>query len=164
MRPLKSITSMAEAFEAHDAGEIDAPRLDDAIWLVLTGMVGSASDLAKLPGPVADYYASRYLQFEVGNGGFAQAAYNIPDYFGPAAKGYRARGLPEAAALIDKAALIVEEERAKFDADDIGDLFEQFEDSELADFDEELDDVGFWADESRLAHVLRHRDTFLSVG
>ncbi|WP_407493457.1 hypothetical protein [Pseudooceanicola sp. MF1-13] len=42
-------------------------------------------------------------------------------------------------------------------------MFEQFEDSALVAFDQDLDRVGWWADEARMAHMLRHRSESLAV-
>ncbi|WP_407493458.1 DUF4375 domain-containing protein [Pseudooceanicola sp. MF1-13] len=116
MVSLSSITTLAQAFDLFDRSEIDAFTLDDAVYLKLTNVIGDAETLSRVLAPVADYYASRIMQFDVGNGGFAQAAYNIPDFFGPAAQGYRTLGLTEAADLIDRAAAIATQERAKFTA------------------------------------------------
>lgn len=48
--------------------------LNDAIWLLLSEKIHSVEDLEKYPPEVGVYYGSRLLQWEVGNGGFAQAA------------------------------------------------------------------------------------------
>ena len=112
------------------------------------------------------YYASRYMAWEVGNGGFAQAAYNIPEWFDLAALGYERLGLQRAAALIREAIAILEHEenRSKtFTATEIGELFQQFADSKLAKLDDRLDEVGWWATEQRLDYVRANRDAFRSI-
>ena len=52
---------------------------------------------------------------------------------------------------------------AKFHANDIGELFTQFTESRLSALDRELDDVGWWADDVRLAHVRANRDAFRAL-
>src|SRR5215813_172118 len=66
--------------------------LDDAVWLALCEKITAPSDLQRFQFPVTVYYASRLLQWEVGNGGFAQAAFNVPEWFELAAVGYRFLG------------------------------------------------------------------------
>ena len=45
-----------------------------------------------------------------------------------------------------------------FTASEIGGLFQQFSESDIAKLDSRLDQVGWWADEIRLAYVRENRD------
>jgi hypothetical protein len=56
-----------------------------------------------LAKPVLNYYASHLMESDVANGGFPQAAYNIPEPFEAAAYGYEAIGHIAAAEAIRKA-------------------------------------------------------------
>lgn len=164
----KNRPTAASLFAAWDAGEVSQSRFGDDLWLALTHITPTVGDLPKVAEPVRHWYASRYMEFDVGNGGFAQAAYNIPEWFGAAAEGYRALGLEDCAALIDEAALIVEEERKRFTASDIGELFDQFSESRLDELDrrdgpDTLDKIGWWAADRRMAYTLANREAFLAL-
>jgi hypothetical protein len=160
-RKLSSFKDVADAFSAFENGEIAIGLFDDALHVVLSHHLHGIAELLKAPRPVALFYAARYIEFEVGNGGFSQAAYNRPDWFGLAAEGYREFGLPQAAQLIDKAAAMLASERRSFTATEIGELFEQFQESKLAELDNELDSCGWWATEQRIAYVMANRESFL---
>jgi hypothetical protein len=94
----------SELFDQHASGELDTNELDDALWLALCKFVDDRHEsFAGLPLAVRNYFASRYVECEVGNGGFAQAAYNVPHLFDAAREGYSALGLDGAADLIAEA-------------------------------------------------------------
>ena len=161
-RKLSSFKELADAFSAFESGEIDIELFDDVVHIVLSYHLGDISDLQAAPRPVALFYAARTIEFDVGNGGFAQAAYNYPDWFQLAAEGYREFGLPDAAQLIDNAAAMLSRERRFFTATKIGQLFGQFQESKLARLDSELDACDWWAIEQRIAYALRNRESFLA--
>ncbi|MDA9865414.1 DMP19 family protein [bacterium] len=161
VRKLSSFNDLDDAFLAFDKGDVDRDMLDDALHTVLSHHIWDAPTLLKAPRPVANFHAARTIEFDVGNGGFAQAAYNNPDFFDFAAEGYRAFGLMDAAKLIDKAATMLPRERRFFSATKIGELFEQFQESKLSKLDANLDRVGWWAIEQRISYALTHRDAFL---
>ncbi len=163
-RELSSFKDIAEGFQAFERGEIDIDLFDDVLHTVLSYHLMDLGDLNAAPRPVALFYAARTLEFDVGNGGFAQAAYNYPDWFGLAAEGYRAFDLPLAAERIEKARTLLPGERRLFTATRIGHLFEQFQESRLAKLDSDLDGCGWWAIEARIAYAVRHKDSFLAPG
>ena len=68
--------------------------LDTAIWLCLIQAICEPADLDRFEPAVSHYFASRLLQWDVANGGFAQAAVNIAPWFERAAAGYQAIGAP----------------------------------------------------------------------
>jgi hypothetical protein len=151
-----------------EAGEIGegASGFDDQLWILLTSRIDTPEEAASLPEPVWVYLASRWLEWEVGNGGFPQAAYNIPGWLPLGEKAYRKLGLDRAAELIGRAQELVRQGEArddKFDARDIGELFEQFTESQLSALDKELDAVEWWADDVRLAYVRANRDAFRTL-
>ena len=136
---------------AADATEIlDDSNLDDQLWTLLCARVSDPSSIRDAPAPVGHYYASRLVQWEVGNGGLTQAAYSAPLWFEQAAAGYDELGKKDVAALLRRARLIIPD-----DADDLEALEDQFEalDSELFEMDWEIDDL-------RVAYVREHRDAF----
>lgn len=155
--------TIVELMDADEKGELSDEDFDDALWLLLVDRIDSPADLARLDRAVFVYFASRIMEWEVGNGGFAQAAYNIPEWFDAAASAYRELGLPDAASLIGEAADIMnsgEHRGQKFDAPSIDGLFRQFAGSKLAKLDDKLDSVGWWADDRRLRHVRGNRASF----
>lgn len=153
--------TLAEAFDAFGRGEVTEAWMDDKLWLSLCEVMPGADDVSGVPAPVLNTYASRLIQWDVGNGGFAQAAYNYRDWFPAAAAGYRALGLDAAADLIGEgSAILARLPDDAFDADEIGDLFEQFAESALARLDARCDEVGWWADGPRLAYAVLHRAAF----
>jgi hypothetical protein len=158
-----SVSHLMDLDEAGQAGE-GANGFDDQLWVLLTARVDTPAQAASLPEPVWVYLASRWLEWEVGNGGFPQAAYNIPEWFELAELGYRKLGLDAAAALIGRARrMVTAGESRGFIARYIGVLFAQFRESKLAQLDAELDSVGWWADDVRLAYVRKNRGAFRSL-
>lgn len=142
-------------------------EFDDALWLLLCDL--SLRELEQLPPPVRHYFASRYLQWDVGNGGFAQAAYNIPEFFGPAADGYEALGYRDAARLIRDAMKYLPKERAELERKNllsatIDKVFDHFNESRMAAFDAKIREMPWEIDAERVAYVRKHRDVFRSLG
>ena len=159
-------TSISHLMDLDEAGRVGegANGFDDQLWTLLTARVDTPQQAASLPEPVWVYLASRWLEWEVGNGGFPQAAYNIPDWFELAELGYRKLGLDAAAALIGRARkMITRGESRGFIARHIGQLFAQFRESKLAKLDADLDSVGWWADDIRLDYVRKNRAAFRSL-
>jgi hypothetical protein len=157
-----SISELMDLDEAGAVGE-GAYGFDDQLWLLLTARIATPDQAASLPEQAWVYLASRWMEWEVGNGGFPQAAYNIPDWFELGEAAYRKLGLDAAAGLIARARTLIakgETRGGSFAALDIGNLFAQFRESELAKLDDELDAVDWWADEVRLAYVRQNRAAF----
>jgi hypothetical protein len=156
---------LKDTFDQYARGELSTSEFDDALWLALCNVVNDRDEaaFAALPTPVRLYFASRLVEWDVGNGGFAQAAYNVPHLFALAREGYAALGLPAAAALIARAEQLIAEGHGDFDVDledDIGEAFDEFAESPLAELDDEIDEAGWWATEQRTAYVLEHRADF----
>jgi len=140
---------------------------DDALWGVVSAAVDMYS-IGDLPEPVRVYFATRLLEWDVGNGGFAQAAMNYLDIFEHAAMGFESLDRPAIAALIRAAAEVAESEKANIDEAREGGVegaFEYFAEGDAFDkFDERLNEVG-WFDngEARLHYVRAHRDDFIKL-
>lgn len=157
--------SIAALLDADARGELDDSTLDDELWLLLTERISTPQDAGRFGKPVLLYYASRLVQWEVGNGGFAQAAYNVPEWFEAAALGYDELGLPGLGALIREAITLLptENRETTFDAQEIGELFGQFAESKLAQLDDRLEGTGWEADVRRLQYVRENRQAFRDV-
>jgi Domain of unknown function (DUF4375) len=155
--------TLPELLAAQRRGEVSTELLDDLLWYFMTERGGPADKPENSTGPVRDYVASRLIQWEVGNGGFAQAAYNCAEWFESAAEGYENIGLPEAAARIREASEHIEKQPSEFSQGEeatIERVFSEFEESALARLDEGLTEIGWWALEKRMAYVRKHIAAF----
>jgi hypothetical protein len=163
--PHHKFSSIAALMDADERGLVDDPTFDDELWLSLVELIATPQDVGRFAKPVVLYYASRLLQWEVGNGGFAQAAYNVPDWFELAAVGYDELGEPRFAAMIREAMTLLptENRETTFDSQEIGELFQQFSESKLARLDERLGEIDWEADAKRLQYVRDNRQVFREV-
>jgi hypothetical protein len=120
---------------------------DDALWLALSGRISSAAELAHYPPGVRMYFATRMVEWEIGNGGFSQVFENGVDEFFPDAKaGYLLLGDVASAQLLDRAAAAAGDEAA------------------LDALDASLDGPPWnglpWSDGKRISYARTHRDEF----
>ena len=92
--------TLREILKDDEESPIADVDLDDAVWLALCEKITGPNALQQFQFPVTVYYASRLLQWEVGNGGFAQAAFNVPEWFELAAVGYHTLGKTTAQSII----------------------------------------------------------------
>jgi hypothetical protein len=155
------LNSLDELME-RDARDDLEDDFDSELWRILCNRITSVESLKTWPVPVRAYYASRLLEWEVGNGGFAQAAMNIPEWFEEAAKGYEVLGKSKCAKLIRDVAVVVNQEVdniAKASVS-IEKAFEYFDESAFDHFDNQLDEVGWWSDEDRVDFVRANRESF----
>lgn len=129
-------------------------ELDDELWLLLIPILSSPDLVAGLPAPVRHYVASRWLEWEVGNGGFAGAALNIPEWFAMGAEGYAALGKFQSAALIREAAIQLSE----LDGDPRGGKREA--ERALESLDARIVDEEWYVTEERIAYVRRNAEAF----
>ncbi len=142
-----TFSSVRKLLETDSKSALSAEDLDTELWLLLTKKVREPSDLLNIPTSVGTYFASRYLQWEVGNGGFVQAAENVPEWFEAAEAGYSALGKHKSAALIHRAR----------------ELLEANDESGLEALDAEMLPEEWEIDEERVAFVRAHRLEFESV-
>jgi Domain of unknown function (DUF4375) len=164
-----NILPISICFERYEAGSMSISDFDYELWLYFMNgravSVACFKDITHLPISVQHYLASRYMEWEVDNGTFSQAAYNIPDWFEPAAAGYDAIGVPKAAAIIREARRILLAGASDFSKDknvSIGELFQEFEMSPLGRLDWTAKDIGWNAETKRIEYVLKHKDDFLT--
>lgn len=114
------------------------------------------------------FYACYDLNCQVGNGGFAQAAYNVPQLIPVAQKAIECFGRSEAASLCKEALSRLPVELAAHLAkgftgyDSLEDVFEHFNESDMADLDERIP-TEFWVDEQLQDLVEKNREDFESV-
>jgi len=170
VRHMKPDFTSVAALIAHDeTSPMERDNFDDALWLLLCEKVTSPEDLEAFRPPVGVYFASRYLEWEVGNGGFAQAAYNIPGWFELAAIGYAALGKPKAVQLIREAQALltnerkVSENKGLLNGAAIGDVFSHFNESSMAVLDTRIPEDEWWIDDERVDYVRNNKDAFRQI-
>ena len=140
-RPVSDVIATDEAAPMSDAD------FDDALWLALLGRISTAEDLRGFSPGVRMYFATRMVEWEIGNGGFGQVFENgIDDYFEEAMAGYR---------MLDDEASVGLILRAQGPQDD---------EPALDALDQELDGSPWngvpWSDELRVQYARSHRDEF----
>jgi hypothetical protein len=163
-----SFESIGALMCADEAGSVSDEEFDRNLWILLSRQVRSRGSHVSLSKPVLNYYASHLMESDVANGGFAQAAYNIPELFEAAADGYEAIGHKGAAQVIRKAYAMSKGEtgevaKLKGRGAGIGAIFKSFKKSTLADLANDLDGIGWWATADRLAYVRQHRIAFTEL-
>jgi hypothetical protein len=129
--------SPADVIDADQAEPMSVVEFDSALWSSLCGRVDAGANLSTWPQEVRAYYATRYVDWEVMNGGFRQAIANIPDIFPEAVAGYVLLGRSDLAELLRRA--LAASDLASLDA-----------------LDEDLD----VNDDLRVAFVREHRHAF----
>jgi hypothetical protein len=127
----------ADVIAADEVAPMSEENFDDALWSALCGRVDRGDDVMEWPVEVRAYYATRMVDWEVGNGGFRQALTNVPECFPHAIAGYELLGRPDLANLLRNA--LGAPDPAALDA-----------------LDEQLD----VNDDLRVAYVRAHRDAF----
>jgi hypothetical protein len=138
-------------------------ELDDAVWLDLSKKITVPSDLQRFEFPVTVYYASRLLQWEVGNGGFAQAAFNVPEWFELAAMGYRKLGKTAAESIILEVMQLLPENEEVARQLRTGEIEweEYFVDHDFSIYDDRAYASEEWEiDAERIAYVRANREAF----
>lgn len=158
--------SMNDVLEADARGELDDETFDDQLWACLISESGPLKPSEFEPA-VRTYVASWIIEGDVGNGGFAQAAYNNSQWFEDAAIAYEAMGLPLAGERIRKAMSLIADGAANFTRDPgvgIGEVFAEFCESALSDLNKGLEEIGWWAATGpRVGHVRANRDAFFRM-
>jgi Domain of unknown function (DUF4375) len=148
-------------FRDYELGTLGAEPFHDALSLAIPVQSDSEGRtyLSVLPDCVRTYYAAWAVSADVLNGGFAQAAFNNPQFFDDARLGFENLGLTRQAELIAKAQALIAKAEAKFKmpiSGDIGEHFEEFLESRLSKLDDELGDLDFWPIEQRTAYAVEH--------
>lgn len=163
--PLPSRPEIGAVFDSYADGSLPVAEFDDALWTFLCDRVNDREPtFGLLPITVQYYFASRYVEWEVGNGGFAQAAFNIPHLFELARLGYLALDLGAAASLIAEAQSLIAQGHAQFsdpEEAEIGELFEEFAESALSKLNDRTSEAG--GPRTAGAPMLLHTATILRV-
>jgi hypothetical protein len=157
--------SIRTVMERDIQGQMTDYEFADGVWLAVCDLISEPQDLDKFPEPFSNYFATRLLEWEVGNGGFAQAAMNIPEWFEPAAVGYERLGKPHLTEFIRRASMLAskEQDRISVASKNLEDAFSYFREGVFDEFDNQLDEIGWWMDEFRIKYVRQNREAFLEL-
>ena len=91
---------LRELVEQDALNPLNDDEFDHEVFCALFDRISTPKDVEQFRPQVGFYFASRLLQNDVCNGGFAQAALNIPQWFELAAAGYAALGKSKSAEII----------------------------------------------------------------
>ena len=137
---------LAEVIAADELVAMEDEDFDEAVWHSLCSRVEAIADLSEHTAGVRMYFATKLIEWEIGNGGFAQAIDNASEFFEEAIAGYRL--------LDDEASAVLLRRASERSADD----------DALASMDAQLDAPPWngvpWGDPMRLHYVRAHRDEF----
>jgi hypothetical protein len=161
-------STVAELIAHDERSLLPKSEFDDALWILLQDKIFSIEDASSFPRPVILYFASRYVQWDVGNGGFAQAAFNVPEWFELALEWYRLMGKASSASLLEEAIRLLPEEKAELDGKGLRDgtiaeVFEHFDQSRMSALDKRIVSEDWEVDEERVEYVRKNRDAFRGI-
>jgi hypothetical protein len=120
------------------------------------------------PQSVRYFYACYDINFQVGNGGFAQAAYNVPELIPIALEAFEHFECKDAIKLLRNVIDALPNELSEHDAKGFGydetleEVFEHFASSDLSAFDEDLPE-DFWVVPRLQRLIEENRQDFASV-
>ena len=153
------------------AKHVDAPydpKHRDFIERIASALYERCNDFPRWPESVRFFYACYDLNFQVGNGGFPQAAYNVPELIPVAQKAMEHFGCMEAAALCQEAVSMLPAELVEHLAKGLSinkslqNVFDHFTESRMAELDGRIPRE-FWVDDKLQELVQRTRKDFESV-
>jgi hypothetical protein len=144
------------------------PEHREFIEDIASALYDRHKSFARWPESVRHFYACYDINHQVGNGGFAQAAYNAPELLPIAQEAFEKFGRKQAADLCRRAVSMLPAELAEHAAkglthtESIQATFDHFKDSAMAQLDQSLPEE-FWADDMLQELVQKHRRDFVLV-
>ncbi len=159
--------SMKQILADHRDGPYD-PEHRDFVEDVASALYERHEQFSGWPECVQFFYACYDINYQVGNGGFAQAAYNVPELLPVAKRAFDQFGRKKAAALCQRAiAMLPTDVQAHLakglkDRPSLEEVFKHFDESKMAVLDKDLPEE-FWADDALQQLVERNRAAFESV-
>lgn len=159
--------SVREVLAGHEDAPYD-PKRREFLEQIASALYERHEHFPNWTERVRFFYACYDLNYQVGNGGFAQAAYNIPHLIPVAQRAFEHLDRPEAASLCKKAIQLLPTELGEHLAKGLNDrvslqeVFEHFRASDMTALDEQIP-MEFWADEALQDLVQRYRQEFESV-
>ncbi len=159
--------SMVKILADHEDAPYD-PEHREFIENIASALYERHACFTRWPESVRFFYACYDLNHQVGNGGFAQAAYNVPQLIPVAQKAFEHFGRKKAAALCQKALSMLPAELAEHlakgltDTESLEDVFDHLDESAMAKLDKRVPEE-FWADDKLQELVQQNRKEFESV-
>lgn len=142
--------------------------LSESVGDALYERLDDLGPIAGWPSAVRNFHVLQSLVNQVGNGGMAQAAYNIPELLPLAIQAYSELGCSNAAEFCSKAVRMLPNElkeqinKGIVDTNSIGDVFAHFNDSEFAGLNDKIPD-DFWVEERLNEYAVSNREHFISL-
>jgi len=159
--------SLVKILAGHVDGPYD-PERREFIEDIASALYERHEQFPQWPESVRLFYACYDINFQVGNGGFAQAAYNVPELLPVAQRAFERFGRKQAADLCRRAVSMLPAELREHlakglrDGPSIGEVFGHFRESDMAELDSNLPEE-FWADDALQDLVQQYRKEFESV-
>src|SRR5262249_31710528 len=100
---MTQFNSVSEIIERDEDAPMSVDDFNDTLWERLADIAPAHEKLNTFPTAVRFYYTGRYIKWQIGNGGFAQAAYNCPELFIHGVEAYTAINMPDMSKLLAKA-------------------------------------------------------------
>jgi hypothetical protein len=159
--------SLARILADHADAPYD-PEHREFIEKIASALYERHEDFSRWPESVRFFYACYDLNYQVGNGGFAQAAYNVPQLIPVAQKAFEHFGRLKAAALCQEAVSMLPAELAEHltkgftGSESLQDVFDHFSESRMAELDKRVPEE-FWVDDKLQELVQESRADFESI-
>lgn len=160
--------SLVKILADHVAEPYD-PEHREFIEYVADALYQRHEQFSQWPLSVRMFYVCYEINYQVGNGGFAQAAYNVPELLPIAQTAFEKFGCWQAAHLCGRAVSMLPAELQEHcanclraDRRTIEDVFEHFSESQMAALDENVPDE-FWVDDKLQQLVEQNQEDFESV-
>ncbi|MEQ1696298.1 MAG: hypothetical protein ABL901_10715 [Hyphomicrobiaceae bacterium] len=162
--------SLVALLDAHTDVPFEGDVLEERGFIerVAMALYDRHEQFSRWPESVRHFYACYDLNFQVGSGGFAQAAYNIPHLIPVAQEAFEQFGRTKAAELCSRAVALLPAELVEHMAkgftgeESLEGVFDHFNESAMNELSQNLPSE-FWADGALQSLVQRHRKDFASV-
>ena len=138
-------------FETDNQEKFESWQFSEKLASLLYRRFNEENDFLTWPDPVKIYYACYDMNFQVGSGGFEQAAFNIPSLFKWAAIGYNELGLEKYAQVLIKVTESVSKEKQNPEID-------------LSEYDYVTEEEEWWLGENLNNYARSHSEQFISLG
>jgi hypothetical protein len=144
------------------------PEHREFIEAIASALYERHEQFSSWPESVQFFYACYDINYQVGNGGFAQAAYNVPELLPVAKRAFDQFGRKKAAELCRRAITMLPVElqthlaKGLKDRPSLDEVFKHFDESKMAVLDKDLPEE-FWADDALQQLVERNRADFESI-
>ncbi|WP_395738196.1 hypothetical protein [Prosthecobacter sp.] len=158
-----------DLFDEDAESPMEPWTISEQLMALLYERVNSKNDFDAWPEPPRFYYACLEMEYQVGNGGFAQAAYNVPHLFSVAIQGHEAVGNTYQTGILREASKHLPRERQMhadkglLDSPDLQEVFDHFADSDFSTFDGVTSNAAWWSGEELHDYARKNRASFIQL-